>query len=84
MLFLFRKHKIESWTSTSNVASFVEVLLKGVEQVLEALSLMPQEAVVEDALERWRDAPLPGLSVALQVANFSVGLFAKKNILKKT
>lgn len=56
MLFLFRKHKIGSWTSTSDVASFVEVPLKGVKQVLEALSLIPQEAVVEDALERYRDA----------------------------
>lgn len=53
------------------MASFVEVPLKGVKHLLEALSVMPQEAVVEDALERY-------LSVALQVAAFSVGLFAKK------
>lgn len=69
--FFFQKHKIGSWTSTSNVASFVEVPLKGVKHLLEALSMTPQEAVVEDALERY-------LSVASQVAAFSVGLFAKK------
>lgn len=53
------------------MASFVEVPLKGVKHLLEALSVTPQEAVVEDALEGY-------LSVALQVAAFSVGLFAKK------
>lgn len=57
MLFFFRRHKIGNWTSTSNVASFLEVPLKGVKHLLEALSLTPQEAVVEDALERYRDVP---------------------------
>lgn len=43
--------------STSDVASFVKVPLKGVKHLLEALSLVPQEALLQDALERYQDAP---------------------------
>ena len=43
--------------SISNVASFIEVPLKGIKHLLEALSLTPREAVVDDALEGYWDAP---------------------------
>lgn len=57
---------------------FTEVLLNGVKHLPEALSLTSQEAVGEDALERYGDAPQPGRDAALQVIAFSVGLLGKK------
>lgn len=49
----------------------------------EALSLISQETVEEDAPERYGDGPQPGLDAALQVAAFSVKLLGKKKNDKK-